>query len=260
MQQLSKEFHIQCTPDDIGRYCILPGDPGRVPAIAALLDDARPVARNREFNVWTGTLLGERVTACSTGIGGPSAAIAMEELHHCGADTFVRTGTCGGIDLNVQSGDIVVATGAIRYEHTSLEYAPVEFPAVPDFGVTECLVRAAEALGRPVHTGVVQCKDSFYGQHSPAKSPVSYELLARWESWKRLGVKASEMESAALFVVAVALGCRCGSCFHVIWNQEREAAGLDQRMSEDTSAAVQVAVEALKRVIQGDRAKGAPAK
>ena len=256
MQKLEKQFHIHCAPGDVGRYCILPGDPGRVPAIAALFDNARQVACNREFNVWTGYLLGEKVTACSTGIGGPSASIAMEELHNCGADTFLRTGTCGGIDLNVQSGDIVVATGAIRYEHTSLEYAPIEFPAVPDLGVTNCLAQATQNLGLPLHTGVVQCKDSFYGQHSPEKSPVSYELQAKWESWKRLGVKASEMESAALFVVAAALGCRCGSCFHVIWNQEREAAGLDQKMSEDTSAAVRVAVEALKLLIQADRSVG----
>ena len=139
MQKLEKQFHIHCVPGDVGRYCILPGDPGRVPAIAALFDDAHQVAYNREFNVWTGTLLGEKVTACSTGIGGPSAAIAMEELHKCGADTFIRTGTCGGIDLNVQSGDIVVATGAIRFEHTSLEYAPIEFPAVADWEITNAL-------------------------------------------------------------------------------------------------------------------------
>lgn len=253
MQELSKEFHIRCTRSDVGRYCILPGDPGRVPAIAALLDNAHPVAHNREFNVWTGTLLGEKVTACSTGIGGPSASIAMEELHHCGADTFIRTGTCGGIDIDVRSGDIVVATGAIRYEHTSREYAPIEYPAVPDFGVTECLIRSAKATGKRVHTGVVQCKDSFYGQHSPEKSPVSYELLSKWDSWKRLGVKASEMESAALFVVAAALGCRCGACFHVIWNQERDAAGLKQERDEDTGSSVRAAVEALKLVIEEDR-------
>ena len=256
MQKLEKQFHIHCAPGDVGRYCILPGDPGRVPAIAALFDDAKRVAYNREYNVWTGYLLGEKVTACSTGIGGPSASIAMEELHNCGADTFIRTGTCGGIDLSVQSGDIVVATGAVRYEHTSLEYAPIEFPAVPDLGVTNCLAQATKALGLPLHTGVVQCKDSFYGQHSPEKSPVFYELQAKWESWKRLGVKASEMESAALFVVAAALGCRCGSCFHVIWNQEREAAGLDQKMNEDTANSVKVAVEALKLLIESDRKVG----
>ena len=256
MQELAKQFHIACAQGDIGRYCILPGDPGRVPAIAALFDDAKQIAYNREFNVWTGTLLGEKVTACSTGIGGPSASIAMEELHKCGADTFLRTGTCGGIDLNVQSGDVVVATGAIRYEHTSREYAPIEFPAVADFQVTNALVEATKKLGFPLHTGIVKCKDSFYGQHDPAASPVYYELQQKWESWKRLGVKASEMESAALFVVAAALGCRCGSCFHVVWNQEREAAGLDQKMSEDTSSSVKVSVEALKLLIEADRKAG----
>ena len=256
MQELAKQFHIACTQGDIGRYCILPGDPGRVPAIAALFDDAKQIAYNREFNVWTGTLLGEKVTACSTGIGGPSASIAMEELHKCGADTFIRTGTCGGIALDVQSGDVVVATGAIRYEHTSREYAPIEFPAVADFQVTNALVEATKKLGFPLHTGIVQCKDSFYGQHDPAASPVYYELQQKWESWKRLGVLASEMESAALFVVAAALGCRCGSCFHVVWNQEREAAGLDQKMSEDTSSSVKVSVEALKLLIEADRKAG----
>ena len=256
MQELAKQFHIACAQGDIGRYCILPGDPGRVPAIAALFDDAKQIAYNREFNVWTGTLLGEKVTACSTGIGGPSASIAMEELHKCGADTFIRTGTCGGIDLNVQSGDVVVATGAIRYEHTSREYAPIEFPAVADFQVVNALVQATKSLDLPLHTGIVQCKDSFYGQHDPAASPVYYELQQKWETWKRLGVKASEMESAALFVVAAALGCRCGSCFHVVWNQEREAAGLAQKMSEDTTSSVRVSVEALKILIEEDRKAG----
>ena len=252
MQQLEKQFHIRCVPGDVGRYVILPGDPGRCEAIAALFDDARHVVQNREFNIYTGTLLGEKVSVCSTGIGGPSAAIAMEELHNIGADTFLRVGTCGGIRLDVRSGDVVVATGAVRYEHTSREYAPIEYPAVADFDLTLALRDAALALGLRTHVGVVQCKDSFYGQHSPEKSPVYYELEQKWESWKRLGVLASEMESSTLFVVANALGCRCGACFHVIWNQEREKAGLDQQMSEDTSRAVRVAVEALKRIIACD--------
>ena len=257
MQEMEKQFHIQCAPGDVGRYCILPGDPGRCEAIAALFDDAKFVSQNREYTIYTGTLLGEKVSVCSTGIGGPSAAIAMEELAAIGADTFVRVGTCGGIDLNVQSGDIVVATGAIRFEGTSREYAPLEFPAVPDLDVTCALAHAAKSIGKTCHTGIVQSKDSFYGQHSPARMPVSYELLSKWEAWKRLGVKASEMESAALVVVAAALGVRCGSCFHVVWNQEREAAGLDQHMSEDTSAAIRVGVEALKLLIAEDQAKKA---
>lgn len=250
------QYHIRCGEGDVGRYVILPGDPGRCEKIAAYFDDAVFVAQNREYTTYTGTLLGEKVSVCSTGIGGPSASIAMEELHQLGADTFIRTGTCGGIDLDVQSGDIVVATGAIRFEHTSLEYAPIEFPAVPDFDVTAALKAASESLGYRTHTGVVQCKDSFYGQHSPEKSPVYYDLLQKWESWKRLGVKASEMESAALFVVAAALGVRCGSCFHAVWNQEREKAGLAMPMTEDTTGAVKVGIEAMKRIIAADLESG----
>ena len=171
-----------------------------------------------------------------------------------GADTFVRVGTCGGIHLDVKPGDIVVATGSIRYEHTSLEYAPIEYPAVADFGIASALKAASEELGYCTHTGVVQCKDAFYGQHSPEKSPVYYDLLQKWESWKRLGVKASEMESSALFVVADALHVRCGSCFHVVWNQEREKAGMFMPMTEDTSGAIKVGVEAIKKLILEDRA------
>ena len=249
------QFHIHCAWGDVGRYCILPGDPGRCPAIAAYFDDPVQVACNREFNVWTGTLLGEKVTVCSTGIGGPSAAIAMEELTAVGADTFVRTGTCGGIALPVQSNDLVIATGAVRMEGTSREYAPIEFPAVPDYEVLTALVDAAKEMGHPWHAGVVQCKDSFYGQHSPGRMPVSYELENKWEAWKRLGVLASEMESAALFTVAAALGVRCGSAFHVIWNQEREKAGLDQKESEDVELSVRLSVEAVKKLILRDRGK-----
>lgn len=255
MQKLEKQFHIHCVEGDVGRYCILPGDPGRCEAIAAYFDDAKLISHNREFTVYTGYLLGEKVTVCSTGIGGPSAAIAIEELHNIGADTFIRIGTCGGIDLDVESGDVVIATGAVRYEHTSREYAPIEFPAVSDFDVTTALVQAAKNLGMPYKVGVVQCKDSFYGQHDPKRMPVSHELLNLWEARKRLGVKASEMESAALFVIASALHCRSGACFHVIWNQERETAGLDQKMSEDTSTAVRTAVEAIKLLIAQDQAR-----
>ncbi len=249
------QYHIGCAPGDVGRYCILPGDPGRSAIIAQYFDQPEQVAYNREYNTYTGTLLGEKVTVCSTGIGGPSAAIALEELVALGADTFVRTGTCGGIALQVQSNDLVIASGAVRHEGTSREYAPIEFPAVPDFSVLSALVQAAEQMDAPYHVGVVQCKDSFYGQHDPARMPVSYELLQKWEAWKRLGVLASEMESAALFTAAAALGVRCGSAFHVVWNQEREKAGLDQAESADVERSVRLSVEALKLLIQADRRK-----
>ena len=249
------QFHIRCKEGDVGRYVFLPGDPGRCESIAAHFDNPVHIGMNREYNIYTGTLLGEKVSVCSTGIGGPSAAIAMEELAAIGADTFIRVGTTGGIALDVCPGDVVVATGAIRFEHTSFEYAPMEFPSVPDFDVTAALKAASEDLGYRTHTGIVQCKDSFYGQHSPDKSPVSYELHQKWEAWKRLGVKSSEMESAALFVVAAALGVRCGSCFHVVWNQEREKLGMFMKMTEDTSGAIKVGIEAMKRIIAQDLKK-----
>lgn len=255
MQERDVQYHINCAKGDVGAYCILPGDPDRCPSIAAYFDDGVQVTHKREYNVYTGTLLGEKVSVVSTGIGGPSAAIAMEELTAIGAHTFVRVGTCGGIDVKVGSGDMVVATGAVRNEGTSHEYAPPEFPAVADFEVLSALVEAAKEGVHPYHVGVVQCKDSFYGQHSPHRMPVSYELENKWEAWKRLGVLASEMESAALFTVAAALGVRCGSVFHTVWNQEREKAGLDQKESHDVDAAIVLGVEAVKKLILADREK-----
>lgn len=255
MQKHELQFHIKCKAGDVGRYVILPGDPGRCEKIAAYFDNPYKVGSNREYTVYTGTLLGEKVSVCSTGIGGPSAAIAMEELTAIGADTFIRVGTCGGIDIHVQADDVVIATAAVRQEGTSLQYAPIEFPAVASYEVQTALVDAAKVLGKPWHAGVVQAKDSFYGQHSPERMPVSYELMIKWEAWKRLHVLASEMESAALFCCAAALGVRCGSCFHVIWNQEREAAGLDQKESHDLQAAIEVGVTAIKILIEADRLK-----
>ena len=254
MQDTGMQFHIHCKKGDVGRYVFLPGDPGRCEAIAAHFDNPVHIGMNREYNIYTGTLLGEKVSVCSTGIGGPSASIAMEELAAIGADTFIRVGTTGGIALDVIPGDVVVATASIRFEHTSMEYAPIEFPAVADFNVTAALKAASEELGFRTHVGVVQCKDAFYGQHAPERSPVSYELLQKWEAWKRLGVKSSEMESSALFVVASALGVRCGSCFHVVWNQEREKLGMFMPLTEDTSGAIRVGIEAMKKIIAADKA------
>lgn len=249
MQKLEKQFHIHCQEGDVGRYCILPGDPGRCKAIAALFDDAQFVTSNREFTIYTGTLLGEKVSVCSTGIGGPSASIAMEELHNIGADTFIRVGTCGGMQEEVCGGDIVIATGAIRMEGTSREYAPIEYPAVPDFGVTNALVDAAKDVGVPYHTGVVECKDSFYGQHQPEKHPVSYELLNKWEAWLRMGCVASEMESAALFIAGAYRRVRVGSLFLVVANQERAKKGLPNTQVHDTDLAIRVAIDAIRKMI-----------
>ena len=246
-------YHIQVAPGEVGRYVILPGDPKRCAKIAQYFDEPVKIADSREYVTYTGTLCGEKVSVTSTGIGGPSASIAMEELVQAGADTFIRIGTCGGMDLDVKGGDVVIATGAIRMEGTSREYAPIEFPAVADFNVVNALVASAKDLGASFHTGVVECKDSFYGQHSPETKPVSYELLNKWDAWLKLGTKASEMESAALFIVANALKVRCGSAFLVVANQERAKAGLDNPLVHDTDLAVRVGVGALKKLIEQDR-------
>ena len=243
----SRQYHIQVAKGEVGRYVIMPGDPKRCAKIAEYFDDPVLIADNREYITYTGTLDGVKVSVTSTGIGGPSASIAMEELYRCGADTFVRIGTCGGMQKEVKSGEVVIATG------TSKEYAPIEYPAVADLDVTNALVAAAKEKNFTHHTGVVQCKDAFYGQHEPEKMPVGYELINKWEAWKMLGCLASEMESAAMFIAASKLRARAGSCFLVVANQEREKLGLDNPVVHDTDMAIQVAVGALRNLIKADQ-------
>lgn len=248
-----KEYHIGVGKGDVGKYVIMPGDPKRCAKIAQYFDDAKLVGDNREFVTYTGYLDGVKVSVTSTGIGGPSASIAMEELVKCGADTFIRIGTCGGMQIDIKGGDVVVATGAIRAEGTTREYAPIEFPAVPTLEVTNTLVNAGKKLGVTVHTGVVQCKDAFYGQHRPETLPNGQELLRKWDAWLKLGTVASEMESAALFIVAAYLHVRVGSCFLVVANQERAKAGLENKQVHDTDLAIKVAVEAIRELIEKDK-------
>lgn len=250
-----KEFHVQLKPGEIGRYVILPGDPGRCEKIAAYLDEPKKVAQNREFTTYTGLLSGVPVSVTSTGIGGPSAAIALEELIHCGANTFIRVGTAGGMQPEVLGGDLVIATGAIRFEGLTREYAPLEFPAIAEFSVVSALKQSAEKLGMPYHLGVVQCKDSFYGQHDPNGMPEKDLLNSRWEAWKRCGALASEMESAALFVVGSVRRVRVGTVLLVLANQTRREMELDDPQVYDTDTAVHTAVEAMRILIAQDQNK-----
>lgn len=248
-----KQYHTGVGPADIGKYVIMPGDPKRCKKIAEHFDNARLVADVREFTTYTGSLEGVPVSVTSTGIGGPSASIAIEELAKCGAHTFIRIGTCGGMQENVLGGDVVIATGAVRMEGTSREFAPLEYPAIPDFNVATALVNVADEMKVRHHVGVVQCKDSFFGQHEPEVMPVSYELQNKWQAWLRMGCLASEMESAALFIAGSFLKVRVGSCFLVIANQERAKKGLENSQVHDTEIAVKVAVEALRKLIIKDK-------
>ena len=230
------QYHIQLGKGDVGRYVLLPGDPKRCEKIAAHFDNPVKMADSREYVTYTGYLEGEKVSV------------------KIGADTFIRVGTCGGMQIPVKSGDLVIATGAIRMEGTSREYAPIEYPAVADFHMVQALVQAAEKGKYPYHVGVVQCKDAFYGQHEPETKPVSYELLNKWEAWKRLGCLASEMESAALFVVGNYLRVRVGSIFLVVANQERAKLNMENPVVHDTELAITTAVEALRDIIRKDKA------
>ena len=245
-----KQMHIGCTSDQIGGYVILPGDPGRCEWIAGMFDDAEFVSSNREFTVWTGTLNGARVSVCSTGIGGPSAAIALEELVECGAHTFIRVGTCGGVAPEVHGGDLVVATAAVRQEGTSREYMPLEYPAAASFDIVRALADEAERLKYPVHIGVIQSKDSFYGEIRPERMPVAAQLTQQWKALLAAGVLASEMESAALFVASAYLHVRCGTVLNVLWNDENEAPAVGKKAAQ---RGIETAVGALRRLIAQDQ-------
>ena len=239
------QYHIGLREGDIGEYVILPGDPKRCEKIAAYFDEPKLIADRREFVTYTGFLNGVKVSVTSTGIGGPSASIALEELVKVGGKYFIRVGTCGGISEEPKAGDLIIAMAAVRQEGTTLHYMPVEFPATADFQVTLALKEAAEELKAGYFTGIVQSKDSFYGQHEPERMPVHTELLEKWQAWKQAGVLASEMETAALFVASSVLHVQCGAVYLMIWNQ----AGYKEFKTEDTDLAIRVAVEAMKKII-----------
>ena len=249
-----REYHIDVAPEEVGKYVLLPGDPDRCEKIAPHFDRCWKVAQKREFVTYTGLLEGEKVSVVSTGIGGPSAAIAMEELIHWGADTFIRIGTCGGMQPQVEAGHLVIATGAVRYEGTSKEYAPIEFPAVADFTVTAALKEAAEKMEMPYHLGILHCKDNFYGQHFPESMAVGEDLKRMWNAWIKCGVLASEMESAALFVAASVRRVRCGCLCQVVGNQTRRDMGLSEERSYGTEQAIDTAVEAVRIMIRKEKA------
>ncbi len=255
MENKDVMYHIGLSKKDIekAKYAILPGDPGRVPEIAEQLANPKPLKVHREYTSYLGEIAGEKVLVMSTGMGGPSTAIAVEELAQIGVKNLIRVGTSGGMQLNVCAGDVVIAHAAIRQEGTSKEYVPVEFPAVADLDITNALKQAADELGYNNHVGIVQCKDSFYGQHSPGRMPVGYELKDKWNAWIKAGCLCSEMETAALYTVSQILGLKAGAVLHVVWNQEREKRGLPQDEQHNTGSAIATAIKAIEIDIRKKR-------
>ncbi|MFW5713149.1 MAG: uridine phosphorylase [Brevefilum sp.] len=245
-------YHIQMKKGDVGRYVFLPGDPGRCEKIASYFDDPELIAYNREYKTYTGTLLGEKVSVTSTGIGCPSAAIAVEELIKIGADTFVRVGTSGGMQPHLRAGDLGIVTGAIRDEGTTLHYMPVEFPAVADLDVVLSLREASEKLGNRYALGISQSKDSFFGQHEPERMPVDQRLFERWKAWVQGGTICSEMEAATIFILSSIYRKRAGGIMLIGWNQEGE--NPDEHVS-DLDPLISTAIEGVKLLIEKDRAE-----
>ena len=247
-----KLHHLQCTPDDLGKYVLLPGDPDRVPIIADYFDDAHFVNRCREFCIYTGHLSGELVSVVSTGIGCPSAAIAMEELVRAGAHTFLRIGTCGCMNPVPRPGDCIIATGAIRRDGTSMQYLPIEFPAIANYEVVSALTASAKERGQRFHLGIVETKDSYYGQHDPDTSPMSHELHVKWDAFVRGGAIGSEMESAILFILGSIYNVRVGSILHVARNRVYEDMTHTESVTDfDTRETIATAIRAFRSLISG---------
>ncbi|MDO4565861.1 MAG: nucleoside phosphorylase [Oscillospiraceae bacterium] len=239
LNEKGQQYHICCVKGDVGRYVLLPGDPFRTDIIAKRLDDAKLIAHNREHKTWTGYLDGEKVSVCSTGMGCPSTAIALEELIHCGADTFIRIGTAGRLcEASFEEGlRGVIVTGSVRDEGTTRHYIPIEYPAIADRRIVAALAEAAEKRGYNYREGLAQCKDAFYGQIDPDGLPNGPLLKQRWQAWKEGGVMASEMETAALFIISSIRGCRAGAVMSF------------QSMDET----ITLAVDALRTLIAADR-------
>jgi len=257
MSSSSLQYHIRLREGDVGKYILLPGDPGRSKKIASYFDNPKLIAQNREYTSYTGTLLGEKVSVVSTGIGCPSTAIAVEELIKIGADTFIRIGTSGAIQENIQTGDIAIVSGAIRDEGTTKHYLPIEYPAVANHEIINAMIEGAESLNIPYHVGVSHSKDSFFGELEPERMPVNDQLIKRWKSWVDGGAICSEMEAAAIFIIASIHHKRAGGVMLMFGHNEPipDPEQETQGSMFDVDRAIKVTIEGLKQLIIRDRNK-----
>jgi len=245
-------YHIQMKKGDVGRYVFLPGDPGRCEKIASYFDNPELIAYNREYKTYTGTLLGEKVSVTSTGIGCPSTAIAVEELIKIGADTFIRIGTSGGMQPGTRTGDVAVVNSAIRDEGTTLHYMPPEFPALADINVVAAMRSGAEKAGIPYRVGPTQSKDSFFGEVEPDRMPVADRLNRRWKAWIDGGAICSEMEASAIFIISAIHRTRAGGVMLMASMEDKEDPE-EREALWDIDRAISVAIEGLKILIEKDK-------
>ena len=248
---VERKYHVGLTASEVGGYVLVPGDPFRTALIARHLEDAKEKAWSREFRTFTGRLGDTAVSTCSSGIGGPSMAVAVEELGDLGAHTFLRVGTCGGAQRGIRLGDLVVATGAVRSEGTPDAYVPREYPAIASHDVVTACVEAAAAAGVAHHLGVIRSVDALYADLTPERMPRPAELRAELELWTRAGVVANDMESSTLMVVSALRGWRSGVILLCV--DELGAGEIQHGDPGAMDTLLRVAVDAIRRLIQKDR-------
>lgn len=250
--QSDKKYHVGLAKGEVGEYVLVPGDPGRTPAIAKYLDDAHEVAFSREYRTFTGSLLGVPVSTISSGMGGPSVAIALEELSELGVHTFLRVGTCGAAQPEIKMGDLVIATGSVRSEGTPNGYAPLEYPAIASHDMVNALIEAAKAARVPFHAGVIRSVDALYSDLVPDTMPRAKALREELEMWSRAGVLSNDMESSTLFVVAQIRKLRAGTVNLCV--DELGAGEIHHLDPSYMDRMLLVAVDALRRLIEADGA------
>ena len=253
MTEAQKMMHILVSPGEVGRYVFLPGHVGRATLIAEHFDNPVKLAHHREHLTYVGELDGEKVAVTSTGIGGPSAGIAVEELYQCGADTMMRVGSCVSTAPHVGVGHVIIPKGAVRMEGTGGHYLPIEFPAVPDYESFKALKRAAEESGYPFDTGITITRDSFYTAAAQQTNPMYPELSWKWEAYEKGGATTSDMESSLLFLVAASLDIRMSSVMICAADYNEYSNDISDYPSDMEHRAIEVAIAAMRKIIKKDR-------
>ena len=247
-----KKYHVGLSREDVGDYVLVPGDPFRTPLIAKFIEDAKEVAFSREYRTFTGSVDGVKVSTMSTGMGGPSVAIGIEELHELGVHTLLRVGTCGAAQPEIKMGDLVISYAAVRSEGTPNGYVPLEYPAVASLHVVEALIEAAEAAGAKYHVGVTRSVDALYSDLLPDTMPRPH-LRDELEMWAKAGILSNDMEASTLFVVSRIRQMRAG-CVNLCVDElgAGEIHHIDPSYMDRMLA---VAVDAIRRLINRDAAR-----
>jgi uridine phosphorylase len=247
-----RKYHVGLAQGEVGAYVLIPGDPFRTKLIAEHLEGAEEKAWSREYRTFTGHLDDALVSTCSSGIGGPSMAIAVEELGELGVHTFLRVGTCGAAQPGIRVGDLVIATGAVRSEGTPDGYVPREYPAIASHDLVTACLQAAEAAGVPHHLGLIRSVDALYSDLLPDRMPRSHALRDELEMWTRAGIIANDMESSTMMVVSALRGWRAGVVLLCV--DELDSGEIHHQDPAQMHRMVDVAVDALRTLIGRDRA------